>query len=317
MNRTTALVVIVFATCAIATASARQDQRARFRSTADAVMVDVQVKDHGKPVAGLTAADFELRDSGVRQQIQAFAFADVPLSVLLVLDVSASVKGEQLQHLKDAAGSAVAALRANDQAALLVFSQRVQLKSGWTSDHAALATAIRGIEAQGSTSLHDAVFTSVALRERAAGRPVVIVFTDGRDTTSWLGARTTFDAALRSDIVFYAVSAAPPETTVGTGNEKVGVMAPAKSPVQAFDSDPELYPYGMLDKLTQQTGGELIRVQSTRDLSSVFATIVTDFKTRYLLTYSPKGVPASGWHPLEVTLRGKPGKVTARRGYTR
>lgn len=92
-------------------------------------LVRIQVKRGGKPVAGLAASDFELRDSGVRQQIQAVTYQDVPLSVLLALDGSSSVRGERLAHLKDAATAAVGALRPDDQTAILTFSQRVDLRT--------------------------------------------------------------------------------------------------------------------------------------------------------------------------------------------
>ena len=64
-----------------------------FRSGADGVRVDVHVQVGKKPVAGLTAADFDVRDSGVRQDVQALAIEDVPLSLVLALDVSGSVRG--------------------------------------------------------------------------------------------------------------------------------------------------------------------------------------------------------------------------------
>jgi VWFA-related protein len=315
MRRLSAVVAVCITATSLVSAQ-RGQQPSRFRSTADAVQVDVQVRQGARPVVGLTAADFELRDSGVRQQVKAFAFEDVPLSLLLVLDASASVKGEKLEFLKSAARSAVSALRRDDQASLLVFSQRIELISGWTSDQAALASAIDRIAPRGFTSMHDAIFTSVLLRERAAGRTVVIVFTDGRDTASWLGARATLDAALRSDIVFYAVSTgAPPVLKPARGKLPNEVLP--RSLKEQFDTDPSLYPYALLDKMTEQTGGELVRLTSMRDLSGVFLGIVKDFKTRYLLTYIPTGVPASGWHPIDVTLRNKSAKVTARRGYAR
>ena len=88
--------VALAATCALVALAPVQEQRSRFRSTAQAVQVDVQVLDGKKPVAGLTAADFELFDSGVAQIIKAVTVEDVPVSVLMALDVSGSVKGEAL-----------------------------------------------------------------------------------------------------------------------------------------------------------------------------------------------------------------------------
>ena len=282
-----------------------------FRSGADGVRVDVQVQVGKKPVASLTAADFDLRDSGVRQDVQALAVEDVPLSLLLALDVSASVKGEKLDRLKDAARAAVAALRPIDQAALVTFSQKVSLLSQWTADRAALATAIDGASAEGGTSLHDAVFTAVSLREHAAGRTVLLLFTDGFDTMSWLDPASVIESARRSDLVVYAVSTAPVISRRGGD----GGVSPRFRGL--FEQDPSFFPYAFLEKLTDDSGGELMYVKPGSDLSAVFRTIVADFKTRYLLTYAPAGVSASGWHPIAVTVKVKGATVRARRGYTR
>src|SRR5690606_35418347 len=76
--------------------------RQTFRSGVDAVQIDVLVTDGSRPLAGLSTDDFELRDNGVVQQIDAAALGDVPVTLMLVLDVSESVKGEPLQHLRAA-----------------------------------------------------------------------------------------------------------------------------------------------------------------------------------------------------------------------
>ena len=96
-----------------------------FRVSVDAVRVDVLVLDGNRPVGGLTAADFELSDSGVAQRIDAITFEDVPLSVMLALDASGSVRGAPLEHLKDAAAAVTGLLKPGDRAALLTFAEEV------------------------------------------------------------------------------------------------------------------------------------------------------------------------------------------------
>lgn len=310
MMRAGALAMAVAAVLAV---HAGAQQGTRFRSTADAVLVDVQAMRGGKSIAGLTAADFDLRDSGVPQRISSVSFEDVPVSVLLALDVSGSVRGDRLVPLQDAALNAIAALASADQVALLTFSDRIQLQSGWTTDRDAVASAVRGMQGSGSTSLVDAIFTATALRDQAAGRVLIIAFTDGRDTASWLDGKATIAAALRSDAVVYAVAAGPSPL----GRDREALVLAARSAEDRFDEDPRLYPYAFLGRLTGQTGGELIRVDSATPLAGVFAGIIRQFKSRYLLTYTPTGVARSGWHPIEVKLKNGGGAVTARRGYYR
>jgi Ca-activated chloride channel homolog len=279
-----------------------QEQAARFRSSADGVRVDVQVRLRGKPIAGLTAADFVLRDSNVQHQIQAIAIEDVPVTLLLALDTSASVEGRMLEQLKAAAHAAIGALRDEDQAALLTFSQRIRRPATLTRDREAIRSAINRMEAEGSTALRDAIFAATVLREQAPGRVILLVFSDGLDTMSWLDPRSVVNAALRSDIVVYGVSTNPRQMRV----EK-----------SWYEDEPELFPGPFLGDLTGRTGGELLQVSGGAELAQTFAKIVSDFKSRYLLTYAPKNVPEDGWHPIEVHLKNRRGDVTARRGYWR
>ncbi len=279
-----------------------QEQPARFRSRADAVRVDVQVRQGGKPIAGLTAADFEVRDSRVQQEIQAVAIEDVPVSLILALDTSSSVRGEMLEQLKAAAHAAIGALHDDDQAVLLTFSHRVQRPATLTRDRQALRSAVDRMQANGSTALRDAIFTATALREQAPGRVILLVFTDGVDTASWLDPRSVVNAALRSDIVIYGVSTNPRQT---------------RDQKSWYEDEQELFPGPFLDDLTDRTGGELLQVKGGAELARTFAKIVSDFKSRYLLTYAPKNVPAEGWHPIEVKLKNRRGDITARRGYWR
>ena len=87
--------------------------------------------------------------------------------------------------------------------------------------------------------------------------------------------------------------------------------------LRSFSSEPVLFPYAFLEVLTAETGGQPLYVGSDRELAGAFRKIVEDFKTRYLLTYSPLGVPSEGWHPIDVKLTSRRADVTARRGYWR
>ena len=298
MTRLAVLALFAAVTCL----EPQEQSPARFRSTADAVRVDVQVRQGGRPVVGLTSADFELRDSKVVQQIEAVAVEDVPVTLFLALDVSSSVKGQMLDQLKTAARGAVQALREDDSAALLTFSQRIDRPATITRDRQGIIAAIDRMRAEGSTALRDAVFAATVLREQAPGRVILLVFTDGMDTVSWLDTPTVIEAALRSDMVIYTVTTESP---------------PPDFYEDFYEDEPELFPGPFLGDLANRTGGERLQVKREAELTLTFAKIVSDFKSRYLLTYSPRKVPAGGWHPLEVKLKNRRADVTARRGYWR
>jgi VWFA-related protein len=293
-------------------------QQPVFRTRVEGVRVDVMVTRGGRPLAGLTAADFELRDSGVVQEVQAVSLEDIPLNLLLALDTSASVRGGPLELLKEAARSAVGALGDGDRAGLLTFSQALAAQTPWTADMNELAEAIRRMEASGSTGVHDAAFAALAQREKIDGRMLIILCSDSFDTASWLSPRDVIEAARRSDVVFYTVKVDSSATaaTAAVPRGRWPSVTPRDLRNLFFD-DPMLGRQEFLGVLAEETGGEVILAEDARRLKAVFSEIVTGFKTRYVLTYVPRGVPATGWHPIEVRLRRGPGLVRARRGYRR
>jgi Mg-chelatase subunit ChlD len=120
------------AACAIALAallSIPGSARQTFHSGVDIVRVDALVTDGRRPVAGLTAADFELRDNGVVQAIDSAQLGALPLSVIFVLDVSGSVAGQKMSNLNAAVDLFLKGLGDSDRAALVTFSHRVWLRT--------------------------------------------------------------------------------------------------------------------------------------------------------------------------------------------
>jgi VWFA-related protein len=256
-----------------------------FASRVEAVRVDVLVTDQGRPVRDLQAADFEVFDNGVRQEVDLISFEQIPLNAVLALDMSESVAGERLEHLRAAARGLLAGLTAGDQAALVTFNHVVFQGADLTTNAERVRAAIDRSVAPGETSLVDGVYTAMMLGESDVGRSLLIVFSDGMDTSSWLSAEAVLDTAKRSDVVVYAVA-------VGT------------SPKATF-----------LPDLSALTGGTFFRAESTKDLGSTFLRILDEFRHRYLVSYSPRGVVKGGWHKLDVRVARKGLTVKARPGY--
>ena len=287
-------------------------QAPRFRTGVDAVRVDALVVDGRRPVAGLTAQDFELWDSGVPQTLESIAVADVPIRMMVALDTSQSVSGGTLEQLKRGVLAAIAALQPPDRAALITFSSDVRLRSDWNGDADALRRAVTDLRGAGGTSLWDAVFAALAFPdETPTVRRLVLVFSDGDDTSSWLPRNSVLDKARRTDGVVYAVqieSRLPPP----------GRRLHYRSGIELSKNDrPAWIETPFLDELADITGGATYMATDAGELRDAFARILTEFRTRYLITYVPQGVDTKGWHPIEVKLKNKKGKVTARRGYLR
>jgi len=277
--------LVAFALAGTALAARAQIQNPTFSSKVEAVRVDVLVTEDGKPVRGLRAADFEIFDNGVRQTVDIASSAELPLNVVFSFDLSGSIVGERLGNLREASHAVLGGLKKGDQAALVNFNDALLIGPALTGDTGLVRAAIDRAEPTGDTSLIDASFAGILLAESDVGRGLVIVFSDGLDTSSWLRPKAVLDVAKRSDAVVYAVSA--------------GLAMKAE----------------FLSDLTEQTGGRLFRIESTRGLSAVFLGVLDEFRQRYLLSYSPAGVSQEGWHQLTVRVKGRGATVRARPGY--
>src|SRR5262245_44880725 len=254
-----------------------------FAAKVESVRVDVLVTDKGQPVRGLGPADFEVTDNGVPQRVDLVSSEQIPLHVVLALDMSGSVVGERLDHLRGASRDLLNRLVKDDQAALVTFRDPVTLGAALTSDAAAVRAAVEGEEPDGNTALVDGAYAAMMVGESDAGRALVIVFSDGLDTSSWLLPDAVLDVAKRSDVVVYAVS-------VGSVKSE------------------------FLRDLTSLTGGHLYEVEKTANLGSLFAGVLEEFRHRYLVSYTPAGVARDGWHRLTVRVK-RNATVKARPGY--
>jgi VWFA-related protein len=281
MTRATVLLAVLL----LAPAAVVETQNTVFSAKVEAVRVDVLVTENGQPVAGLGAADFEVSDNGVPQKVDLVSFDQIPLNVILTLDMSDSVAGERLDHLRSAGAALLAALKKDDQAALVTFSHLVALGAGLTSDPAPVRRAIDTAVGSGDTALVDGTYAAITLGESDPGRALVIVFSDGVDTSSWLTSDAVLEAAKRSDAVVYAVS-----------------------------TRSRLKPEFLRD-VTSLTGGRLFEVERTATLGEIFVSMLEEFRRSYLVSYTPRGVDRNGWHRLDVRVKGRRVNVRARPGY--
>jgi len=260
-------------------------QRAAFSTVIESVRVDVLVTDNGRPLLGLKAGDFDVTDNGVPQQVDLVSFEQIPLNVVLALDMSDSVAGDRLAQLQDAGGAVLDGLTKDDQAALVTFSNVVSLGAPLSGHVADTRRALDDAYGFGETALVDGVYAAMEVGESDAGRALLIVFSDGLDTSSWLTADAVLESARRSDAVAYAAA-------IGEGASS-----------------------SFLRELSNLTGGTLYKIDSTRDLRATFLRILEEFRHRYLISYTPRGVATSGWHRLEVKVKNRRASIKARPGY--
>lgn len=284
-----------------------------FRSETDAVLVDVLVTDKGRPVSGLSANDFELKDNGVVQKIEISEYQDLPLTILLVLDVSQSVQGAKLEDLKAAVGAVSTATRARDHVALITVSHNIRVRVAPTEEGEALSQHLEPLLGEGGTALYDGVFSALGLAVGQPGRTVLIVFSDGEDTSSWLDPRRVVQAFERSDLVVYGVVLRGAEGEVASAGDAIRQARQRKW----FHDLPHAYGRYFLPLLASATGGGVAVADRSRDLRDRFTDVIGEFRARCVLTYSPIGVAKDGWHSIDLRLKAKRGTVRVRPGYLR
>ncbi len=260
-----------------------------FRAEVGVVRVEVLVTRGGAPVRGLAAADFELRDDGLLQELEPILEEQTPVDAVLVLDGSGSVSGPKLASLQAAAASFLDGLRSGEHGAVLAFNHEVQLLQPLSTDLGAVRRALHRVSPRGNTALIDAVYAALRLRELGDRRTAIVVFSDGIDNLSWLSASDVVGAAGRSNATVYGVRVR------GKGDPK-----------EAFLGD-----------VARSTGGRLFEASSERDLRARFLDVLEDIRSRYLLRYVPRSPGPPGWHAVEVRLKNGKGDLLARPGYWR
>ena len=266
----------------------------------DEVNLILSVTDSkGRFVDNLTANDFMLLDNhrspGRWSYFQ--ARTDLSLHVILAIDVSASIS-ERLGFEQRAASTFFKHIlrKGTDEAAIVAFGNTVQEKTaGMTSDVDALDATIHALQAGGDTAMYDAIVLSsrkiLESRRNSAGRPVIILITDGEDTSSKETLRAAEEAALRSEAAIFALDASP----YFEKNSKGSLV---------------------LEKLTRATGGIVLPARKDADLKAAFGTMEKILRTQYALGYPPPDLEVNGsFRTIEVISNKRGLQVHTRNGY--
>jgi VWFA-related protein len=260
----------------------------------DVVSLPVVIYDKaGRFVDGLGPKDIEIYEDGVRQEISYFRAATggderIPLSVVLVLDASGSMK-ENLRFLQEAATSFVRKLDPADSALVVQFNDSIKASAEFTSDSERLEDFVDALQAWGGTSLYDAIHYALGRIKDQPGRKALVVFSDGADTTSALKERDAIDYARAVEATIYSVAI-----------EGFGAGGSAR---------------GFLRKVAEETGGQYFFPSKVGELIRVFAAIADELRHHYALAYTPARAPDGGWRAIQVKLARADTTVRVRKGY--
>jgi hypothetical protein len=284
---------VALACALIVPALAIAAQQPVFRAGIDVVTIDASVTDGKKPVPTLTRDDFRLTDDGVTQTLLDVGREQLPLDVTLTIDISGSVTPDKRASIERAIRQVADTLHPDDRCSVVTFHSHVAENMSLT--HPPVRVALAG-RPNGGTSFIDALLLSLVTAPVIGRRQLNLFLTDGVDSTSF------FAPALVLDTMKFASS----QTSV------VLVRGPGTNPGINLADGPVR---DMLKAVTATSGGQIVDLDREEALTDTFLAALEEFRTSYLLRYTPTGVARIGWHPVVVTVPRSKYSVRARQGY--
>jgi len=260
------------------------------RIDVDAVQVPVVVTSGNRFVRGLKLADFTLAEDDVPQRIESLAADDMPLDLVLAIDISGSMT-DAIDGVKRAVKQLLSKLRPGDTATLVGFNETTFTVSERESDPRTREDAVDLLSPWGGTALYDATIKALELVQKRPGRKGVVIFSDGDDQDSLARRETAMARVQASDAMLFTIA-------FGRGAE-----------VPALRRGLEDY--------ARVSGGRAFFAANSKDLDAVFGTIVEELANQYVLSYAPREVRSGQWHRLKVGVRGHRYDIRAREGYRR
>lgn len=254
-------------------------------------------------VLNLDPSDFRVFDNGQEQELVAFDRGELPLSAILLLDSSESMRGERIEAALQGARAFVAGMRPEDRASVMLFSDRLMASTPLTGDKAELNRVLEKVEASGGSAVNDYLFAGLKILESHQGRRVVVLLSDGADVHSVLPMSEVLREARVSQALIYWIA-------LDDGSKRKSFTSAWRN-WQANDRE-----FDQLEKAVDESGGRIVRTSKTEDLATAFHGILEELREQYALSYYSTTNKNDGrWHKVEVRVRASGVRVRTRDGY--
>ena len=277
----------------------------------------------GRLVPDLPQHAFAIDDNGKRQDITLFATTIQPITAVVLLDRSGSMRAN-FRLVERAAQRFVEALEPDDKARIGSFSNRIQIDPrDFTSDHGELLTILKSeLQPEGPTPLWNAIYVGITALLHQQGRRVVLVFTDGMDspeTSAVNSLKTVMKYAEEEDVMVYAIGLSPAGVGGGgsgrggsgfPGRGRSGFGGRRTAALGPFVDKPD----EGLPKIAAATGGGYFELTSANDLASTFARVAEELHHQYALGFTPSVLDGK-MHSLELHVKGDGMKARTRKSY--
>jgi Ca-activated chloride channel family protein len=288
---------IVLLTClAAVVVAAQQPQTPIFRSGTEIVDLYVTVTDdNGRLVPNLVQEDFEILDEEELQEIVLFENEVRPITVVVMLDTSASMT-PALDLLMAGAEQFLIRMLPDDRGKVGAFNSKIQIlpETEFVGDRDALIRALDRLQFGNPTRLYDAIDASISALEGVEGRKVALIFTDGEDTQHEIGWKEALEQARAKEVMLYTI----------------GLESDYHNGVRRVRSRPD----GRLKTFAEETGGGYFELKDTDELGPTFTRVAQELHSQYVLGFAPT-VRDGKLHELEVRVKQSGMTARARRTY--
>ena len=277
------------------------------------VNLNVSVTNHsGLALGNLKKEEFQVAENGEQQRIEFFAASNAPFNLVLLIDLSGSIK-DKLEVIKSAALKFLDVLGPQDKVAVVSFTDQIRVVSQLTSDRDELKRRIRAIERpQGGTAFYEAVWFSAVetLRGTQGQRNAIVVLSDGVDSSmdryNPLDSRVSFPQLSRrieeSDVIVFPIY-------LDTEYEEVFERGNSTSEAYAVSRD-------QLARLAEVSGGQMFKAEKAGDLTNVYKQVAAAIRTVYSIGYQPTNSEKDGtFRRIRVTVNRGDAAVRTRKGY--
>jgi Ca-activated chloride channel family protein len=240
---------------------------------------------HGAPVAGLTKDDFRILEDGIPQTISVFdRESELPLSIAMEVDTSPSTERDFKLEIASAKKFVHSILRPVDRLSLFQVTENVDQLTGFTSNMRTIERGIDALRVGPGTSIFDAIFLGAEALMDREGRKVMVLITDGGDTTSKADYQSALRRAQQAEAIVYSIIVVPVEADAG--RNLAGEHA--------------------LIQISRDTGGKYYYASGIKGLEGAFRQISEELRTQYLLAYYPnRQLSESPFRRIQVEVKKK------------
>jgi len=290
-------------------------QQPTFRSTGRVVPVYTTVTDEsGQIVLDLTQEEFEIRDNGKPQEITQFSMKLAPMTGTILIDGSQSIVRD-FDLLIGAADAFIVRMMPGDRVRIGSFADDVRLGPAPTDDRDELIRFLRNpfsLRMGIHTRLWDAIDLAIESLPPAESRRVVLVLTDGQDTSSVKRQSDVVSRAMRNDVMVYAIRVPP--STFEPKDQDDANRAKLRAAYMGTDKIPPRPSDGLLNEVVSDTGGGFFEIDQLSELNSIATQIALELHSQYVLGFTPEKLD-NKVHKIEVRVKKHGFNARARRSY--